>query len=77
MKRAALIAAGFGYMVLLIEALHVAVAWWNGDLAQPDWPEIVLIALLPLLIWVWWRHLSPFGRNCRKCSLPTQPGPQP
>lgn len=68
MKRLALLAAGFGYMVLLIEAVRAAVAWWRGDLAQPGWSDIALITGLPLLIWIWWRHLSPFGRNCTKCA---------
>jgi len=69
-KRIALLAAGFGYMVLLIEALHVAVAWWHDELAQPGWSDVALIALLPVLIWIWWRYLSPFGRDCPKCLLP-------
>jgi ABC-type Fe3+-siderophore transport system permease subunit len=41
--------AGFTYMVLLIEAIRAAVAWWQGELAQPGWGDIALIALLPLL----------------------------
>jgi hypothetical protein len=39
-KRIAFLAAGFGYMVLLIEALRVAVAWWHDELAQPGWSDI-------------------------------------
>ena len=74
MKRIALLAAGFGYMVLLIEAIHAAVNWWRGELAQPAWSDIALIAALPLLIWIWWRYLSPFGRHCQKCALPPASG---
>jgi len=73
-KRIALLATGFAYMVLLIEALRAAVAWWHGELTQPDWMDITLIAVLPVLIWIWWRYLSPFGRDCQKCALPPEPG---
>jgi D-alanyl-D-alanine carboxypeptidase/D-alanyl-D-alanine-endopeptidase (penicillin-binding protein 4) len=76
-KRIALLAAGFAYMVLLIEAIRAAVAWWSGELAQPDWADIALIALLPVLAWIWWRHISPFGRECPKCALPPEPGKNP
>jgi len=77
MKRLALLAAGFAYMVLLIEAIHAAAAWWRGELAQPGWSDIALIAALPLLIWIWWRYISPFGRDCPKCALPPEPGQHP
>lgn len=72
MKQAALLVAGFAYMVLLIEAIRAAVAWWQGELAQPGWSDIALIAALPVLVWVWWRYLSPFGRDCQKCALPPE-----
>lgn len=74
MKRLLLLAAGFAYMVLLIEAIRAAVAWWRGDLAQPGWDDIVLLGLLPILLWVWWRHISPFGRDCPKCIQPPVDG---
>ena len=77
MKRAALLAAGFGYLVLLIESLHAAVAWWHDELAPPGGSDILLIALLPVLIWIWWRYLSPFGRDCQKCALPPEPREHP
>lgn len=76
MKRIALLGAGFAYMVLLIEAIRAAVAWWQDELAQPGWGDIALIAALPLLVWIWWRYISPFGRDCRKCALPPEPGPR-
>ncbi|MDA8255968.1 MAG: hypothetical protein M0Z99_10100 [Betaproteobacteria bacterium] len=72
MKQAALLAAGFAYMVLLIEAIRAAVAWWQGELAQPGWSDIALIAALPVLAWVWWRYISLFGRDCPKCALPPE-----
>ena len=76
MKRVALLAAGFAYMVLLIEAIRAAVAWWQGELAQPGWSDIALIAALPPLVWIWWRYISPFGRDCQKCALPPESGPR-
>lgn len=72
MKRVAFLVAGFAYMVLLIAALHAAVAWWHDELAQPGWGDMALIAVLPLLVWVWWRYISPFGSVCQKCALPPQ-----
>jgi ABC-type Fe3+-siderophore transport system permease subunit len=75
-KRIALLGAAFAYMVLLIEAIRSAVAWWQGELAQSGWSDMALIALLPLLVWIWWRYISPFGReDCVKC-LPPEPGPR-
>jgi hypothetical protein len=76
-KRIVLLGAGFAYMVLLIEAIRAAVAWWQGELAQPGWSDKALIVLLPLLIWIWWRYISPFGHEgCAKC-LPPEPGQHP
>jgi hypothetical protein len=74
-KRIGLLALGFAYMVLLIEALHAAVTWWRDELAQPGWSDIALIGALPVLIWIWWRYISPFGQpECQKCALPPDPG---
>lgn len=75
MKRLLLLGAAFGYMVLLIEAIRAAVAWWRGELAQPGWDDIALLGLLPVLAWIWWRYVSPFGRNCTKCALPPEKAP--
>lgn len=77
MKRLLLLAAGFGYLVLLIEAIRVAVAWWQGELAQPGWGDIVLLGLLPVLAWIWWRYISPFGRACPQCVPPPDAGKPP
>ena len=77
MKRIALLAAGFAYRVLLIEAIRAAVVWWRGELAQPGWDDIALMALLPVLAWIWWRQISPFGRECPKCALPPETGKNP
>ena len=79
MKRILMLGAGFAYLVLLIEAIRAAVAWWKGELARPGWDDIALLSLLPVLLWIWWRYISPFGRDCPKCALPEEgdgsPGP--
>ncbi len=70
-RRFLLLAAGFAYMVLLIEAVRAAVAWWKGEAALV-WLDYALIGALPLLAWVWWRHFSVFRKDCAKagCALP-------
>lgn len=73
MRRLLLLAGGFAYMVALIEAIRATVAWWRGELAQPGWTDWALIAALPLLLWAWWRYLSPFG--CGKGACLTQDKP--
>lgn len=71
MRRLALILAAFAYMVLLIEAVRAAVAWWRGEAALGAL-DYALIAALPLLAWVWFRHFSMFRKGCAKgaCELP-------
>ena len=77
-KQIALLGAASADMVLLIDASRAAVAWWQGELAQPGWSNMVLIARLPLLVWIWWRYISPFGRaDCAKCLPPSEPEPRP
>lgn len=77
MTRLLLLSAAFGYLVLLIEAIRAAVAWWKGELVQPGWDDIALLGLLPVLAWIWWRYISPFGRPCPKCALPPDSGKPP
>ena len=67
---------GFGYMVLLIEALRIGVAWWNGDIEQPGWEEALMLAALPVLAWIWWRYLSPFAPGRGQCLLPEDKPPR-
>ncbi|MBM3391755.1 MAG: hypothetical protein FJY34_07240 [Betaproteobacteria bacterium] len=73
MRRLLLLVAGFAYMVLLIEAVRAAVAWWRGE-ADPGPLDFALIGLLPILAWIWWRHLSMFRKDCGKaaCALPEE-----
>jgi hypothetical protein len=73
MRRLALLAAGFAYMVLLVEAVRAAVAWWRGEAALGPL-DYALLAALPLLAWVWLRHLSVFRKDCAKaaCQPPSR-----
>ena len=48
MRRLALILAAFAYMVLLIEAVRAAAAWWRGEAALTA-IDYALAAALPLL----------------------------
>ncbi|MCO5099209.1 MAG: hypothetical protein M9884_17335 [Rhodocyclaceae bacterium] len=73
MRRLLLLAAAFAYMVLLIEAVRAAVAWWRGD-ATLGPLDYLLIGALPLLAWIWLRHFSMFRKDCAKgaCVLPDE-----
>lgn len=77
MRKTLLLAAGFAYMVLLIEAVRAAVAWWQGE-GEPAPLDYALVAALPLLAWVWWRYLSVFRRDCGRagCVAPPQDPPR-
>ncbi|MCX8087601.1 MAG: hypothetical protein N3C63_11995 [Rhodocyclaceae bacterium] len=57
----------FAGMVAAIEGLHTALAWWRGELAEPGVLDVLLIGALPVFLWLWWRHLSPFGRGRGQC----------
>lgn len=70
MRRLLLLVAGFGYLVLLIESLRVAVAWWQGELAAPGPLDLALLVLLPVLALIWWRFFSPFAPGRGQCLLP-------
>lgn len=78
-RRLAAILLGFGYMVLLIESLHVGVAWWRDELPEPGPLDWLLLATLPILAWIWLRYLSIFRPGCDKvqCVLPDDSGTKP
>lgn len=57
----------FAAMVLGIEGIRRAVDWWRGDLAAPTTIDFLLIGSLPLLGWLWWRYVSPFGKGRGRC----------
>lgn len=66
-RRILILALAFAGMVLGIEGLRNAIAWWRGELPIPTLFEWVSMASLPLLGWLWWRHLSPFGPGRGRC----------
>ena len=78
MRKLGAILLGFGYMVLLIEALHVGIAWWRDELNDPGIVEWLLLAVLPALAWIWWRYLSIFRSGCGRgqCGLPDDQPPK-
>ncbi len=66
-KRFLTLLLAFAGMVAGIEGVRRAVAWWNGVLSEPTFLDWLLITSLPLIGWLWWRHLSPFGKNRGRC----------
>ena len=59
------------FFAWLVAALLRAQAWWRGELAVLGELDLVLVASLPVLAWVYFRHLSVFGRGKGQCLLPT------
>ena len=76
MTRLALLAGGFGYMVLLIETVRALHEWWRGDASPGPWHWAAL-ALAPVLGWIWWRHLSVFRPGAACATPPAEPGGGP
>lgn len=68
MRQLVRLLAAFAFMVALIEAIRVAVAWWRGELAEPAVIDWLLLGALPLLGWIWWRYFSVFA--CREQCEP-------
>lgn len=66
-KRFLILLLAFAGMVLGIEGIRNAVAWWRGELPVPTPLEWGSMAVLPLLGWLWWRYLSPFGQGRGQC----------
>jgi hypothetical protein len=58
------------FFAWLVAALLRAQAWWRGELMEPGAVDLLLLASLPLLVWVYFRYLSVFGRGRGQCLLP-------
>jgi hypothetical protein len=58
------------FFAWLVAALLRAQAWWRGELSEPGALDLILVASLPLLVWIYFRHLSVFGRGKGQCLLP-------
>jgi hypothetical protein len=56
--------------VLFIESVRVTVAWWQGELTDVGWREGLLLLAFPVLIGVWWKKFSIFGKQEPACLLP-------
>ncbi len=61
----------FAAMIVGIEGIRRAVDWWQGVLPAPTFLDYALMAGLPLIAWLWWRFLSPFGTNQGNCLVNT------
>lgn len=61
------LALAFAAMVIGIEGIRRAVDWWNGVLQEPTFADWALLACLPLVAWLWWRYVSPFGKGRGRC----------
>lgn len=57
----------FGAMVVGIEGLRRAADWWSGVAAPSTFADFALLACLPLIALLWWRHLSSFGKGRGQC----------
>lgn len=66
-RRLLILALLFAGMVLGIEGLRNTIAWWRGVLPTPTFFEWLSMSSLPLLGWLWWRYLSPFGKGRGQC----------
>ena len=58
------------FFTWLVAALLRAQAWWRGELPEAGLLDWALLASLPLLAWVYFRHLSVFGKGRGQCLLP-------
>lgn len=66
-RRFLILAFAFIGMVVGIEGLRRAVDWWRGLLVMPTPLDYLLMGSLPLLGWLWWRYVSPFGKGRGQC----------
>lgn len=62
----------FAAMVAGIEGLRRLVAFWQGALSEPTIADVLLLAALPLVLWLWWRFVSPFGKGRGQCLVRTK-----
>lgn len=58
------------FFAWLVAALLRAQSWWRGELDAAGPLDWALLASLPLLAWVYLRHLSVFGKGRGQCLLP-------
>lgn len=68
MRTVAKIALTFTFMVAFLESFIAGVKWWRGEALV--WWEWVLLGALPVLIGIYLRYFSIFGRGKGQCLLP-------
>ena len=61
-------ALGVALFVAFAQAGTVALAWWRGELAQPDLADWLSILSLPVLIGVYLRWFLVFRPGCDACA---------
>lgn len=66
-RRLLILTLAFVGMVTGIEGIRRAADWWRGVLPAPTLLDYALMASLPLIAWLWWRYLSPFGKGRGQC----------
>lgn len=66
-RRLLILALAFAAMVAGIEGIRRLNDWWHGVLPAPTFFDISLMAGLPIIGWLWWRYLSPFGKDRGRC----------
>lgn len=75
--RAGKFALAAALFVAFVESLKVAVAWWRVGEPPSEWWEWLGVGSLPLLLFIWWRHYSIFGKREPQCLLPSEGAPPP
>lgn len=75
--RAGKFALAAALFVAFVESLKVAVAWWRDGEPPSEWWEWLGVGSLPLLLFIWWRHYSIFGKREPQCLLPRDGAPPP
>lgn len=58
---------GMAYAALTLAAVVTAHAWWQGDIVDMRWWHWLLLGCLPLLAWIYLRHLSIFAPGKGRC----------
>ncbi len=58
------------YAALALAAVITAHDWWQGEITDMRWYHWLLLACLPLLAWIYLRHLSVFAPGKGQCLLP-------
>jgi hypothetical protein len=57
---------------LLIASVKVIVGWWSGEHALAEDGNWLWLTLFPILLVIWWRYFSIFGRKEPSCLLPEE-----